>query len=151
MPDPGSRSNDVYYTYSTDNGRTWSKNTPLSDRSIIRTYGVWGVNYDMSSPPGIAATDGVAVFGWDDTRFTDPNQIGATSLGGGTSDMFGAAVQFKAVGGARRPRPSSCLRAWSGCWWSDWPCCWWPWPAVGAGALLLPPKRTTPKAKAGVS
>ena len=97
--DPGTRSNDVYYTYSTDNGKSWSANTRISDRSISRLYGVWGVNYDMSSPPGIASTDKFAVFAWDDTRFTDPNQVDGTALGGGTSDMFSAAVQFEAVGG----------------------------------------------------
>jgi Neuraminidase (sialidase) len=50
--DPGNRSNDVYYAYSEDNGRTWAPNRRISDVSINRTYGVWGVNYDMSSPPG---------------------------------------------------------------------------------------------------
>lgn len=97
--DPGTRSNDVYYTYSTDNGKTWAKNARISDQSINRTYGVWGVNYDMSSPPGIASTNEVAVFGWDDTRFTDTKQGDSAALGGGTSDIFSAAVQFEAVGG----------------------------------------------------
>ena len=97
--DPGTRSNDVYYTYSDDNGKTWAKNIRISDQSINRTYGVWGVNYDMSSPPGIASTDGLAVFGWDDTRFTDTKQGDSNALGGGTSDIFSAAVQFEAVGG----------------------------------------------------
>lgn len=97
--DPGTRSNDVYYTYSKDNGKTWSANSRISDQSINRTYGVWGVNYDMSSPPGIASTNRVAVFGWDDTRFTDTKQGDSSALGGGTSDIFSAAVQFEAVGG----------------------------------------------------
>ena len=97
--DPGTRSNDVYYTYSTDNGKTWSRNIRVTDQSINRTIGVWGVNYDMSSPPGIASTDEFATFGWDDTRFTDMRNPDANALGGGTSDMFAANVQFSVVGG----------------------------------------------------
>ncbi len=53
----------------------------------------------MSSPPGIASTNELAVFGWDDTRFTDTKQGDSAALGGGTSDIFSAAVQFEAVGG----------------------------------------------------
>ena len=97
--DPGNRSNDVYYTYSTDNGKTWSKNIRVTDQSINRKYGVWGVNYDMSSPPGIASTSKFAVFGWDDTRFTDTKNADSAAYGGGTSDMFSAVAQFTAVGG----------------------------------------------------
>ena len=97
--DPGTRSNDVYYVFSTDNGKSWSNNIRISDQSINRNYGVWGVNYDMSSPPGIASTKNFAVFGWDDTRFTDTRNADTAALGGGTSDMFSASVQFAAVGG----------------------------------------------------
>ncbi len=97
--DPGTRSNDVYYSYSTDNGKTWAANIRISDQSIDRRYGVWGVNYDMSSPPGIASTNQFATFGWDDTRFTDKSVGDSATLGGGTSDMFAANVQFTAVGG----------------------------------------------------
>jgi hypothetical protein len=97
--DPGNRSNDVYYTYSNDNGKTWANNLRITDQSISRLYGVWGVNYDMSSPPGIASTNQFATFGWDDTRFTDTRNPDANALGGGTSDMFAASVQFTAVGG----------------------------------------------------
>src|SRR5919199_394786 len=97
--DPGTRSNDVYYTYSNDNGKTWSKNIRITDQSINRNYGVWGVNYDMSSPPGIASTKEFATFGWDDTRFTDTRNPDSSAFGGGTSDMFAANVQFTAVGG----------------------------------------------------
>ncbi|MFP5317002.1 MAG: sialidase family protein [Acidimicrobiia bacterium] len=149
--DPGTRSNDVYYTYSTDNGKSWSANTRITDRSISRLYGVWGVNYDMSSPPGIASTDRFAVFAWDDTRFTDPNQVDGTALGGGTSDMFAAAVQFEAVGGGTSATVKIVLAGVVGLL------------AVGLVLLLLAlgarrrtgepltPRRTGPKAPAGVS
>jgi hypothetical protein len=149
--DPGTRSNDVFYTYSNDNGRTWSANTRITDRSISRLYGVWGVNYDMSSPPGIAATDKLAVFAWDDTRFTDPNQVDGTALGGGTSDMFAAAVQFEALGGGASPAAKIVLAGVIGLL------------AVGLVLLVVAlaarrrsgepaaSKRTGPKAPAGVS
>ena len=97
--DPGARMNDVFYTYSTDNGETWAKNIRVTDRSVDRNYGVWGVNFDMSSPPGVASTDKYAVIAWDDTRLTDTSVIDNRSLGGGTDDIFAANVQFEAVGG----------------------------------------------------
>jgi len=97
--DPGQRMNDLFYTYSTDNGDTWSKNIRVTDRSINRNYGVWGVNFDMSSPPGVASTDKFAVFAWDDTRLTDVGVGDNNALGGGTDDIFAANVQFAAIGG----------------------------------------------------
>ena len=97
--DPGNRGNDVYYTYSNDNGKTWSQNTRITDRTVSRLYGVWGANFDMTSPPGIASTNNYAVFSWDDTRNTDTSFKDAAATGGGVSDIFTADVQFKAVGG----------------------------------------------------
>lgn len=95
--DPGIRSNDVFYTYSTDNGDTWAKNIRVTDRSVDRNFGVWGVNFDMSSPPGIGSTNSYAVFAWDDTRLTDLTVSDNRALGGGTDDIFAANVQFAAV------------------------------------------------------
>ncbi|MGH9266605.1 MAG: sialidase family protein, partial [Acidimicrobiales bacterium] len=43
---PGMRLNDVYYSYSIDDGQTWSRNQRITDRSIDRNLGVWGANYD---------------------------------------------------------------------------------------------------------
>jgi hypothetical protein len=96
--DPGNRGNDVYYTYSTDNGKTWSKNTRITDQTDSRLYGVWGANFDMTSPPGVASTNSYAVFSWDDTRNTDTSFKDAAATGGGVSDIFTADAQFAAVG-----------------------------------------------------
>jgi hypothetical protein len=97
--DPGIRGNDVYYTYSNDGGRTWSKNMRITDKTIDRKFGVWGNNFDMSSPPGVASTNAYAIFGWDDTRFSDPTAPSNAGFGGGVQDLFVSAVQFEVVGG----------------------------------------------------
>jgi hypothetical protein len=96
--DPGYRGNDVYYTYSTDNGKTWAKNTRITDQTDNRLYGVWGVNFDMTSPPGIASSNNYTVFSWDDTRNTDTSFKDSATTGGGVSDIFTADAQFAAVG-----------------------------------------------------
>ena len=97
--DPGIRGNDVYYAYSNDDGKTWSKNVRVSDRTIDRKFGVWGNNFDMSSPPGIASTNAYAIFGWDDTRASDPTSSANAGFGGGVQDIYTSAVQFEVVGG----------------------------------------------------
>lgn len=97
--DPGIRGNDVYYSYSNDDGRTWSKNQRISDQTIDRKLGVWGNNFDMSSPPGIASTNAYAVFGWDDTRKSDITAPSNAGLGAGVQDIYTSTVQFEVVGG----------------------------------------------------
>ncbi len=96
---PGQRSNDVYYTYSTDDGKTWSKNVRITDQSVDRRLGVWGLNYDIASQPGVGSANEFAVFGWDDTRNTDQTIKDNAYLGGGLQDLYIAAAQFQAVGG----------------------------------------------------
>lgn len=88
--DQGQFINDVYYSYSEDNGVTWSANIRVNDRSIDRRIGVWSNGYDMRMPVGVASTDKVAVFTWDDTRNADKlteNQ-----------DVYSAIVQHEALG-----------------------------------------------------
>jgi hypothetical protein len=97
--DPGIRGNDVYYAYSNDDGKTWSKNVRISDKTVDRKFGVWGNNFDMSSPPGIASTNAYAVFGWDDTRASDPTAPSNAGFGAGVQDIYTSAVQFEVVGG----------------------------------------------------
>lgn len=92
--DPGLGSNDVYYSSSTDNGTTWTKNARITDQSINRKIGPFASNFDLNSPPGLASTDAVAVIGWDDTRFG--NEVTETS------DVFAAAVQYKQIGGTSK-------------------------------------------------
>jgi len=97
--DPGTRSNDVYYTYSTDDGKTWSANQRITDRSIDRKLGVWGNNFDMSSPVGLASTNAYALFGWDDTRNSDASLAANAGPGGGLQDIYTSAVQYDVLGG----------------------------------------------------
>jgi hypothetical protein len=66
--DPGLFANDVYYSWSTDNGATWSPNERVTDRLIRRRLGVWSNGFDQRQPPGVASSDALAVFVWDDTR-----------------------------------------------------------------------------------
>lgn len=95
----GLRATDVYYTYSSDDGRTWSKNQRITDQSVDRRLGAWGNNYDIASQPGVASTNAYAIFGWDDTRNTDQSVKDNISLGGGLQDVYTAAAQFEALGG----------------------------------------------------
>ncbi|HEX2119096.1 MAG TPA: hypothetical protein VHF91_07925 [Acidimicrobiales bacterium] len=106
--DPGIRANDVYYTYSTDNGQTWADDIRVTDQTIDRRFGVWGNNFDQNSPPGLASVDAYAIVGWDDTRLSrgedadielgNPAAQGE-GIGGGVQDIFVSAAQFTAVGG----------------------------------------------------
>jgi hypothetical protein len=95
----GLRGTDAYYTYSTDDGRTWAKNMRVTDKSIDRKLGIWGNNYDIASQPGVASANQYAVFGWDDTRNSDPNFKDNSTTGGGLQDVYVAAAQFEALGG----------------------------------------------------
>jgi hypothetical protein len=97
--DPGIRSNDIMYTYSEDNGQTWSANQRITDRSVDRRIGVWAINYDMTTPPSLASANEHAIIGWDDTRHTDVSVGDNTNLGGGLQDIYVANVQFAALGG----------------------------------------------------
>jgi Neuraminidase (sialidase) len=97
--DPGIRSNDVTYTYSTDNGQTWAKNVRITDQSLDRRIGVWGINYDMTSPPSLASAEEYAIFGWDDPRNSDTSVGDNVALGGGLQDIYVANAQFTAIGG----------------------------------------------------
>ena len=96
--DPGVRSNDVYYTYSEDNGESWSANQRITDQSVDRRFGVYGLGFDIAAPPGVASTDAYAIFGWDDTRNSGPPPTGLDARKGtGVQDIFTAAAQFAPV------------------------------------------------------
>jgi hypothetical protein len=89
--DPGNRVNDVYYTYSKDNGTTWSPNMRITDQSIDRKIGVFANNADVNAPPGLAPTKQFALIAWDDTRNGDAV--------GQAQDIYAADVQYQEVGG----------------------------------------------------
>lgn len=76
---------DVYYTYSTDNGATWAKNIRVTDQPIDMSLGI-NSNSDVRQPPGIASMNQYAAFGWPDTRLA----TAATE----TQDIYGNLVQF---------------------------------------------------------
>ena len=88
--DQGQFMNDVYYSYSEDNGATWSKNLRANDKSIDRRIGVWSNGFDMRMPVGVASTDKLAVFAWDDTRNAD--QLTQSQ------DVFTSIAQHEALG-----------------------------------------------------
>jgi hypothetical protein len=96
---PGMRSTDVYYAYSTDDGKTWSKNHRMTDASIDRRLGVYGAGYDIAGQVGIASTNAYAVVGWDDTRNSDEASKANIVPGGGLQDIYISAAQFEAIGG----------------------------------------------------
>jgi hypothetical protein len=66
--DIGSGLQDVYYSSSSDQGRTFTPNLRITDRSIDRTIGVWGNNIGSRTNVGITSTDGSVYFAWQDSR-----------------------------------------------------------------------------------
>jgi hypothetical protein len=59
---------DVYYTSSTDQGRTWRPNMKISDRSIDRSIGVWENNIGSRHNVGISSTADSVHFAWQEPR-----------------------------------------------------------------------------------
>lgn len=56
----------VYYTHSTDGGRTWAPNTRVTDRAIDRRLSVWSTG--VNGPVGLSSREGAAYVAWDDSR-----------------------------------------------------------------------------------
>ena len=93
--DPGIRAHDVYLSSSSDNGGTWTPNTRISDVPIDRRMGIWGNGFDVSSPPGLASTDSLAIVSWDDTRNGSPaNPV---------QDLYTSIVQHEPVSAGGAP------------------------------------------------
>lgn len=59
---------DVYYSSSTDGGRTWGENIRISDRLSDRNIGVWSNNIHSHYNVGIASTNDSVYFAWQDSR-----------------------------------------------------------------------------------
>jgi hypothetical protein len=59
---------DVYYSYSTDEGRTFARNVRISDRMQDRRIGVWSNNVHSHYNVGIASTNDAVYFAWQDSR-----------------------------------------------------------------------------------
>ena len=108
--DPGlGFANDVYHASSTDNGQTWSANDRITDQIDDRRVGVFGNNFDVTAPPGLASSDDYIVVGWDDTRNSKPGDLGS-----GTQDVYTANVQYEPVGGGLSKTTKGVLAAVAG-------------------------------------
>ncbi len=70
-PEGESGFTDIFYSSSTDGGRTFSPNMRISDRSADRSIGAWANNIGSAGPVGIASTGDGAFFSWQDTRNGD--------------------------------------------------------------------------------
>ncbi|CAN5688159.1 hypothetical protein BH24ACT26_BH24ACT26_02470 [soil metagenome] len=78
--------NDVYYSFSEDDGASFSPNLRVTDVPIDRTIGTYNTQYFVEVPPGIGSADDMAYFAWSDTRLGNQD----TSA----QDIFGTAVTF---------------------------------------------------------
>lgn len=88
---------DVYYTYSYDNGQTWTRNFRVTERSINRKVGTWSNNFDYRAPPALVSTDDWALVGWDDTELGDDVS--------NTQDLMLAHVQLTELPGGSSALP----------------------------------------------
>lgn len=83
---------EVFYTSSTDGGRTFTPNVRITDRSIDRSIGVWSNNVDSHYNVGITSADDVVFFAWQDSR-NGNRETNAEDIYVATLDLDGTAVQ----------------------------------------------------------
>lgn len=86
------RYGDIYYTYSTDNGKTWAPNMRLTDRSSDYKIGATFANSDIRGPMGVASANYAAFVTWPDSR--------ASQSTGDAEDAYMTRVRFSAPPGA---------------------------------------------------
>ncbi|MDP8930920.1 MAG: glycoside hydrolase [Actinomycetota bacterium] len=91
---------DVYYTYSTDGGRTWARNVRVTDRMMDRRFGVWEGpgNFQVRGPMGLASTTNGVLVAWGDSR----NAVGETQA----EDIYATRVRFGDVMSPTAPERS---------------------------------------------
>ena len=77
---------DVWYSYSLDQGRTFSTSIRITDRVIDRRFGIWQGNADIHGPTGIASSDDTVYFTWQDSR--------AGTTDGSADDTYFASVHL---------------------------------------------------------
>ncbi len=111
----GQRYWDVYYSYSTDNGATWSPNLRLTNPSIDAKHGATFNNIDTRGPIGIDSSNEAAYVAWADSRAT----VGENEA----EDAYLARVRF-----ATMPELGAATSSSGGSHLS--------WAVVGAGAAL---------------
>jgi Neuraminidase (sialidase) len=60
---------DIFYTSSSDGGKTWATNSRISDRTMNQNEGyAMNLAYDLRGPVGITSTDAAAYVSWSDSR-----------------------------------------------------------------------------------
>lgn len=62
---------EVYYAFSANGGRTFSRNLRVNDRSIDRSIGVWANNIASNHNVGVTSAPNSAYFAWQDSRHRD--------------------------------------------------------------------------------
>lgn len=77
---------DVFYASSTDQGRTWSRNIRITDRSIDRSIGVYAGAVGTNHNVGVVSTDATVWFTWQDSRNGRPNT--------GSEDIYAASLEL---------------------------------------------------------
>ncbi|HWB71634.1 MAG TPA: hypothetical protein VG452_05400 [Egibacteraceae bacterium] len=88
---------EVYYSWSTDRGRTFKPNILVSDRSFDRSLGVWSNDIDSKFNIGIASTEDSVHVAWQETR----NALGDTHA----EDVYMASVRLAGVAPATARGP----------------------------------------------
>ena len=95
---------DVFYTQSSDNGRTFTPNVRITDRSIDRSIGVWSNNISSHHNVGVASTRDGVFFAWQDTRNGNPTTqaedvyFATVDLTGGVARSAGASMPWGQLG-----------------------------------------------------
>lgn len=115
----GTRYWDVYHTYSTDRGRTWSSDTRVTETFIDANQGATYNNRDVRGPTGLASTNDAAYIAWPDSRATGEN--------GDAEDVYLSRLRFVDEG-----QPVAASQPAGG----DTGTSPWVWLTVGAGAAL---------------
>ena len=82
---------DVYATRSADFGVTWSPNVRVTDVPIDRNLGVWkpGTGGDVRQPVGVASSNELTHYLWDDTRNGDETTQ--------TQDIYASTAQYETL------------------------------------------------------
>lgn len=109
---------DVFYSYSTDGGETFSPDARVTDRQIDRSFGVWSNNVDVHAPVGVTSSDDATYLVWQDTR--NARQVGQAE------DVYFSAVYHEGDGAT----PSSAARVPTWAWGASGV-------AIGAGLAML--------------
>jgi hypothetical protein len=97
---PANVLNYVYLTFSTDGGRSWAPNVPVTRHASSSTVGQRYTNpsamgrADFGSRLGLLSRTGSAVAAWADTRNSRPESTG--------QDVFATVVQLPSAGGGRQ-------------------------------------------------